>query len=165
MHPDKSVWFLTEYSESSRVYRDWLSHLYLCAQSHMHTGTCVCWAPKKQPAHIYLMSHMIPLPCLSLQYPARQQAAGSACESQPQYAEQPEPLTEYTIQRRCQWRWLWSTLKCCSSANFHLQIRHFARPPAFFPGYALLLLQLDSFNYGFLCLLYPFNHLVSHLSY
>lgn len=102
--------------------------------------------------------------CLSVQHQVRQQEAGSVCESQPQYTEQPEPLTEYTMQLRCQWRWLWSALKCCSSANFHLQIWHFARPPAFLPGYVLLLLQLDSFNYKFLCLLYTLNHLVSDLS-
>lgn len=104
--------------------------------------------------------------CLSLCTGSSEAARGRVCvcESQPRSTEQPEPLIEYTAQLRCQWRWLWSALKCCSSANFHLQIWHFARPPAFLPGYALLLLQPDSFNYEFLCLLYPLNCLVSYLS-
>lgn len=54
--------------------------------------------------------------------------------------------------------------KMLFKCQLYLQIWHFSRPPAFLLGYALLLLQLNSFNYEFLCLLYPFNYLVSHLS-
>lgn len=54
--------------------------------------------------------------------------------------------------------------KMLFKCQLYLQIWHFARPPVFLPHYVFLLLQLNSFNYEFLCLLCLFNYLVSHLS-
>lgn len=135
----------------------------LSTSTHPLWCTCVLGPGTTTCTYLSPVSHNTPA-CLSVQCLVRQQEAGCVCESQPRHTKQPEPLTEYTVQLRCHWRWLWSALKCCSSANFHLQIWHFARPPAFLPGYVLLLLQPDSFNYEFLCLLYPLNCLVSYLS-
>lgn len=162
-HPNKSIWFLREYNELSESRR---IGFHICTSVHKHSSTLVhvsagAWNNNLQVFISCLTQYL----CLSLCAVPGEAARGRVCvcESQPQYTEQPELLTEYTAQLRCQWRWLWSALKCCSSAKVTCKYDTLLTHPLSFQAMCSFYCNLTALIMNFSAFSIPFNCLVSYL--